>query len=188
MLRQYSGMSPDSAGRSRTRVRIRPARQGELVLLVGIERAAGELFRSLGMDAVADDDSRSVEELAPYAEAGRALVAVDATDRPVGYVLLDIVDAAAHIEQVSVHPEHAREGIGRALIERAAMWARERGIGSLTLTTYVAVPWNGPYYERLGFRYLTTADESSGLRAIRDHEREAGLDAWPRACMKRQLA
>ena len=164
---------------------VRVARPDDLPLLVEIERAAGERFRSLGMDLVADDDPGSVEELAPYVDGGRAFVAVDAGDRPVGYLLLDVVDDAAHVEQVSVHPAHARQGIGRALIAQAASWARARGHRALTLTTFVEVPWNGPYYERLGFRYLAADEETPGLRAIREHERTLGLDAWPRACMRR---
>jgi GNAT superfamily N-acetyltransferase len=168
-------------------VSIRVARLDELTRLVEIEWAAGETFRSLGMDLVADDDPGSVEELKRYAEDGRAFVAADPHDRPVGYLLLDLVDGAAHIEQVSVHPDHARQRIGRALIERAASWARSRGLRALTLTTYVEVPWNGPYYERLGFRYLAHGEETPGLRAIRDRERAHGLDAWPRACMSRSV-
>jgi len=170
-----------------SQVIIRAARPGELAVLIEIERAAGELFRSLGMDVVADDDPGSIAQLAPYPEEGRAFVAVYATDRPVGYLLLDVVDAAAHIEQVSVHPDYARRGIGRALIERAEAWARERGLPALTLTSYVEVPWNGPYYEHLGFHYLASDEETQGLRSIRDHERQSGLDAWPRACMRRDL-
>lgn len=139
------------------------------------------------MDAVADDDPGSIAELAPYAEEGRALVAVDTADQPLGYLLLDVVDRAAHIEQVSVHPEHARRGIGRALIEAAQAWALDHGLAALTLTTYAEVPWNGPYYERLGFRYLTADEETPALRSIRESERRVGLDAWPRACMRRDL-
>jgi GNAT superfamily N-acetyltransferase len=139
------------------------------------------------MDLVADDEPRSVEQLQPYAEGGRAFVSIDAADRPTGYLLLDNLDGAAHIEQVSVHPAHARQGIGRALIERAASWARVHDLDWLTLTTYVVVPWNGPYYERLGFRYLAPEELTPGLRAIRDHERASGLDAWPRACMRLSL-
>ena len=166
---------------------IRAARPGDLTLLIEIERSAGALFRSLGMDAVADDDPGSIGRLAPYAKAGRAFVAVNATDRPLGYLLLDVVDAAAHIEQVSVRSDYARRGIGRALIERAEVWARERGLPALTLTSYVEVPWNGPYYERLGFRYLAPEQETQGLRSIREHERQSGLDTWPRACMRREF-
>jgi GNAT superfamily N-acetyltransferase len=170
------------------RVTIRPARTHDLALLVEIERAAGETFRPLGMDLVADDHPGCVEQLTPYADERRMYVAVDSNDRPVGYLLLDYVDGAAYIEQVSVHPDHARQGVGRALIDRAACWAHARGLDGLTLTTYVEVPWNGPYYERLGFRYLADEEETPGLRAIRARERAVGLDTRPRACMGRRLA
>jgi GNAT superfamily N-acetyltransferase len=156
-------------------------------LLIEIESAAGELFRLRGMDRVAEDDPGTVEGLRPYAESGRAFVAVDEDDLPIGYVLLDVIDGSAHIKQVSVNPTHARKGVGRALIERAQSWAIAHGLNAITLTTYVDVPWNGPYYERLGFRYLAPEEETDGLRAIRDRERLAGLDAWPRACMSRRL-
>lgn len=178
---------PESDRSPLGQVIIRAALPDELAVLIEIERAAGASFRSLGMDAVADDDPGSVAHLAPYAEEGRVFVAVCETDLPVGYLLLDLVDGAAHIEQVSVHPDYARRGIGRALIEMAEVWARERGLPALTLTSYVEVPWNGPYYERLGFHYLAWDEETQGLRSIRDHERRAGLDAWPRACMRRDL-
>ena len=60
-----------------------------------------------------------------------------------------------------MHPIYARQGIGRALIAEAAAWARAHDLTSLTLTNYVDVPWNGPYYERTGFRYLTPEDKTS---------------------------
>src|SRR5215471_10895413 len=166
---------------------IRAARLDELARLVAIELAAGAQFRSLGMDRVADDDPGSIEELTPYAESGRAFVAADAADQPIGYLLVDVVDGSAHIEQVSVHPLHARRGVGRALIEQATLWARSQDLDSVTLTTFVDVPWNGPYYERLGFRYLTPAEETPALRALREHERAQGLDAWSRASMRLRL-
>jgi GNAT superfamily N-acetyltransferase len=166
---------------------IRVARLDELALLVEIERAVGEMFRSVGLDVVADDDPGSVEDLTPYADGGRAFVAVDDGDEPAGYLLLEVVDGAAHIEQVSVHPDAGRRGFGTALMREAEAWARRNGFEAITLTTYVDVPWNGPYYERLGFRTLSPEEETPGLRAIREHERAHGLDAWPRACMAKPI-
>jgi hypothetical protein len=49
-------------------------------------------------------------------------------------------------------------------------------------------PWNGPYYERRGFGYLTVDEETPGLRTIREHERELEIEVWPRASMRRSLA
>jgi GNAT superfamily N-acetyltransferase len=181
------GNAGDQTGRRSGQLTIRVARPDDLALLLAIEQAAGQSFRSLGMDLVADDDPGTVDELARYAECGRAFVSVDAHDRPAGYLLLNVVDEAAHVDQVSVHPDHTRQGIGRALIEQAMTWARSQGLAAVTLTTFVEVPWNGPYYERLGFSYLAGHDETPGLRAIREAERRAGLDAWPRACMRRHV-
>ena len=43
----------------------------------------------------ADYDPGSVEELLPYADDCQAFVSVDAHDRPVGYLLVDLVAAPA---------------------------------------------------------------------------------------------
>jgi GNAT superfamily N-acetyltransferase len=168
-------------------VTIRGARAEDLPRLVEIEDAAETTFPALSMDFAPLPGGTTVDELEPYAEAERAFVATDEGDRPLGYLLVGVLDGAVHIDQVSVHPDHARRGIGRELIERAAEWALAHGYRSLTLTTYVAVPWNGPYYERLGFRYLSPDEETAGLRAIRAREREIGLDIWARTSMARRL-
>lgn len=164
---------------------VRPAVPDDLPVLRDIERAAGEAFRAVGMGPIADDEPPSLPELARYQEAGRALVACAGAAPggvPLAYLLWEPVDGRAHIEQVSVHPDGARRGLGRALIERAQ---RDSGLPSVTLTTFADVPWNAPYYARLGFRVLADADLSRGLREIRRREAELGLDRWQRVCMRR---
>lgn len=166
---------------------IRLARDEDLLLLQDIERAAGAAFRDLGMHAVADDPPPDLETLRSFRRDGRAWVFVDSDDdRPVAYLLVEVVDSRAHVEQVSVHPSHARKGIGRRLIDHADSWAAERGLSELSLTTYVDVAWNGPYYQRLGFRYLRDDELGEGLRVIREREAARGLDRWPRAAMIRK--
>ncbi|SED53567.1 Acetyltransferase (GNAT) family protein [Amycolatopsis tolypomycina] len=166
---------------------IRLARPDDLPALIDVERAAGELFRDVGMAAIADDDPGSVAALAAYQAGGRAWVSVDADGRPVAYLVAEVVDGCAHIEQVSVRPSHARRGIGSALIDTLAEWARARGLPALTLTTFETVPWNAPYYERLRFRVVPEAEIGAGLRSIRRAEAARGLDAWPRVAMIRPL-
>ncbi|MFH8407813.1 GNAT family N-acetyltransferase [Streptomyces sp. NPDC018019] len=163
---------------------LRAATPGDLPALRAVERAAGEAFRALGMDRIADDEPPSLPELTRYQQAGRALVACAGTadGTPLAYLLWEPVDGCAHIEQVSVHPDAARRGLGRALIERA--W-RDSGLPALTLTTFAAVPWNAPYYARLGFRVLAEDGLSPGLREIRRREAALGLDRWERVCMRR---
>jgi GNAT superfamily N-acetyltransferase len=166
---------------------IRPARSDELPLLIEIERAAGAMFRDLGMDAVAEDDPGSVEELAAFQREGRAFVYPNGHGCPAAYLLLSVIDGYGHVEQVSVHPSHSRRGIGKQLIEAADEWASGHALAGLALTTYAHVPWNAPYYRRLGFLALPEPDVPPGLRAVREHEAARGLDAWPRVVMVRAL-
>ncbi|GAA3097107.1 GNAT family N-acetyltransferase [Streptomyces rectiviolaceus] len=182
-------------------MRIRPAKKADLPTLQDIERAAGEPFRALGMAAIADDEPPGIDVLESFRRAGRAWVATEATitgkddgkdegkdeGTPVAYLISEPVDAAEHIEQISVHPRAARRRIGRALIEHTADLAREAGREALTLTTFADVPWNAPYYARIGFHVLGEAELTPGLRKIRAHEAELGLDRWPRVAMRREL-
>lgn len=172
-------------------MRIRSARRSDLRLLQDIERAAGEPFRTLGMTSVADDDPPPLDLLENYRRAGRCWVATDPLsttgDRPLAYVIADPVDGALHIEQISVDPAAARRGIGRALIDHLAALAPGQGLTALTLTTFSDVPWNAPYYARIGFRVLAEGELTDGLRTIRGEEAQHGLDRWPRVCMRRDL-
>lgn len=100
--------------------------------------------------------------------------------------LIDVADFV-HLEQLSVHPEHGRRGIGRALIAHAIADARGRGVRAVTLRTFAEVPWNGPFYERLGFRTTATAPTPfhAGLEEV---ERGIGLlDHGPRVHMRYDL-
>lgn len=83
---------------------IRAARFHDLPALRELERAAGAAFRELGMHAVADDEPMSIAALAVFQQTRRAWVITDEADRPVAYLLADVVDCNAHVEQVSVHP------------------------------------------------------------------------------------
>jgi len=101
-------------------------------------------------------------------------------------VLLDDGHATrAHLEQVSVLPQHGRRGTGARLVRAAAEEARWDGFGELSLCTYRHVPWNGPFYAGLGFEVV----EPAGVLAeLRERERAMGLDeAGERVVMRLEL-
>jgi GNAT superfamily N-acetyltransferase len=168
-------------------VRIRAAVEADLPVMREIERAAGAVFAEIDMREIADDEPLSLAELAGYQQEGRAWVAEDGAGRPVAYLIADLVDGNVHIEQVSVHPVAARQGIGRRLLDHAAAYAAARGATALTLTTFAEVPWNAPYYARCGFRVVPDSDLSPGLNDIRSREVAHGLYRWPRVTMRRPL-
>lgn len=166
---------------------IRPARADELARLQEIERAAGQVFRTIGMGEIAEDEPLSVPILGAFAAAGLAWVATDERAVAVAYLLAERLPGSFHVEQVSVHPRAARQGVGRRLLEHLADHARAARVPALTLTTFAEVPWNAPYYRRCGFRTLDDAELTAELREIRRHEADHGLDRWPRVCMRRDL-
>ena len=57
----------------------------------------------------------------------------------------------------------------------------------VTLTTFRGVPWNMPFYARLGFEELPRAEWPPPLRAIVADEAARGLDPERRVVMIRTL-
>jgi ribosomal protein S18 acetylase RimI-like enzyme len=153
-----------------------------------IEIAAGQRFKEVDMPDVAGDEPPSRTLLAKYAIEGRAWTAVDEEDRPLGYLLVSIVDGRAHIDQVSISPEAQGQGIGRAVIDQVGLWALRSGMTAITLTTFDSVPWNRPLYEHLGFRVLDDTEVGSNLRDLLEPEAALGLDLNLRVCMQLDLA
>ncbi|MDQ3145502.1 MAG: GNAT family N-acetyltransferase [Actinomycetota bacterium] len=166
---------------------LRPARPTDAGRLREIERAAGAAFADVGMPEVAEEEPWAEEQLVAYATAGRSWVIADQGDEAVGYVVVDIVDGCAHVEQVSVHPDHQGLGLGRALLDEVERWARRQRMPALTLTTFTEVPWNGPLYAHLGFVPLADDELGPGLRAVRVDESAHGLDPDRRLCMRRPV-
>jgi GNAT superfamily N-acetyltransferase len=115
-----------------------------------IERLAGRPFAAIDMPEIAASEPPSVAELESFVAAGHAWVAVDPQDRPLALLLSDLVDGCAHIEQVSVAPEHAGRGLGAALIDHLDAEAAAEHRPALTLTTFRDVPRNATYYGRSG--------------------------------------
>ena len=67
----------------------------------------------------------------------------------------------------------ARRGVGRALIVAVARWAKGCGDTDLVLSTFRDVPWNAPYYERLGFVEVSEAEYTASMRSLREDEAKA---------------
>jgi GNAT superfamily N-acetyltransferase len=165
-------------------VHIRPAESSEYEALQRVEGLAGALFRAIGMDDIADHDPPSVAELA----AAPALLVADLHGAPVGYARVELVDGHAHLEQLSVLPDHGGQGIGTALLDAVCDWARARGDEAVTLTTFRDVPFNAPLYAKRGFEELADADWSSGIVALLAAEAAHGLDPTRRVVMRRRVS
>ncbi|HDC4279496.1 TPA: GNAT family N-acetyltransferase [Enterobacter cloacae] len=166
-------------------ITVRPTRPGDVTALPAIERAAGERFRDYPELAwLAEGDVISAEQHLDYAERGLSWLAL-ANDQPVGFILAETHVSSLFIVELSVHLDWQGKGIGRRLIACVADQARKRGLASLTLTTFRDVPWNAPFYARLGFEMITTLTPE--LREKREEETAHGLAYDARCAMRLPL-
>ncbi|MCF8585236.1 GNAT family N-acetyltransferase [Enterobacter asburiae] len=164
---------------------VRPTRPGDVASLPAIERAAGERFREHPCLAwLADGEVISAEQHLEYAERGLSWLAL-ANDQPVGFILAEAHPSSLFIVELSVDLDWQGKGIGRQLIACVADHARTLGLASLTLTTFRDVPWNAPFYARLGFEKMTTLTPE--LRQKREEETAHGFAYETRCAMRLPL-
>jgi GNAT superfamily N-acetyltransferase len=164
-------------------VALRTARSDELPLLRDIDDDACQLYERHGVHlAPLAESAFAAAEVARWArclEAGDVFFALSGDGAPIGFAALRPIDGEAYLDQLSVRLSAMRRGAGKALIERACAWARDRGDGYLWLTTYDHVPFNRPMYERRGF---TVVDEASwGPEIAADVEEQRRALPFPRA-------
>ena len=121
---------------------IRSARPLDLDNLAVLEGQAGQIFHSVGMPEVA--------EAVPDREAlcrsqGQGLIWVAEEQGEIaGHIVATVLDDNAHIEQVSVAPAFARQGIGHQLISHVEDWGRSNSRPATTLTTFRDRPLERP--------------------------------------------
>lgn len=166
---------------------IRSVRQRELAKLPVIEQAAGRLFANTRHAWIDGDEGMGLASFEYWFAHGKIWVAVDEADEPVGFAVAHEVDGNAYLHELDVDPRHGRRGVGARLIDTVTAWARENSYPAVTLATCVDIPWNAPYYTRLGFRMLCEDELGPGLQKIRDHEIEAGWAPEDRVCMIRPV-
>ncbi len=163
---------------------VRPGEAADCALLPVVERAADMLFdtpsvTSRGIPLPPQVLSARDHETA--AAKGLLWVALQARE-PVGFVHCSLIEGDFLLYQLSVHPAHGRKGLGRALTQAACAGAAERGLLPVYLSTFCDIPWNGPFYRRLGFRVLETGALKSWQQAMRAREAEV-LDVSVRCFM-----
>ncbi len=157
--------------------------------LPAIERSAGSAFLSVpGLEWIANsDDVLSAEAQLQRIKQGLVWVAETADQERVGFLTAEQFDDEYHIWELSVHQEHQKCGIGRALIEALTEQAQRETITAITLTTFRDLPFNEQFYQNMGFQTLEEEQQSERLKAILATEEANGLPAVRRCAMRLSL-
>ncbi len=149
--------------------------EAHVPLLAAIEMAAASIFPSGSIPDHIRVDFTPVGKLFEAVQKKLLWVALAPEGLAVGYAFVQLLDNAALLAQMDVHPRHMRKGIGRALIGQVADCLRGRNVSALYLTTFTHVPWNAPFYGKQGFIALGETDAPAFLRDILAEERHNGL-------------
>lgn len=169
------------------RYRVRLAYSSELAQLQEIEREASSLFANTRYSFLVGAEPGSLEFLRLQHNDGKVWVVEDSENHPVGFAAAGFVNGSPHLHEVDVLPAHGRQGLGTRLINEVVEWARGAGYERLTLSTFRDIPWNAPFYQKLGFEAIGEVDLPDGLVEIRRRERELGLPVDERVCMSLKL-
>jgi GNAT superfamily N-acetyltransferase len=121
--------------------------------------AIAQLTTQLGYDLTHADAADRLSRI--LLRDDQQFFVADLDGRAVGWVhvlLTEYVDAEAFaaIGGLVVDRDHRRAGIGRALVDRAEIWARDRGCSIVRLTSSAARKAAHRFYENLGYANIKT--------------------------------
>jgi GNAT superfamily N-acetyltransferase len=177
-----------------TRIHLRRASPGDVEAIRHVEIAAGTLFLTIGMAHIASDSPPTRRLLRTALDRDLLWVAVADGDGDYGHEELVVayglgsqLDGHLHLEQVSVRPDYGRRGIGAQIFSAFELNAARAGMPMSTLFTFADVPWNAPYYRRLGYRELRADAFGPQLANALMLEKKADGDGPSRIAMYRTL-
>ncbi|EPK8020305.1 GNAT family N-acetyltransferase [Providencia rettgeri] len=152
--------------------------------LPAVEASAGQAFSSVEKyQWLAEGEGQTEQDHLGFISAQLEWVVVNDCDEPIGFINAENHHHSLHICEVSVCQQWQGQGLGKKLIKQVLDAALARKITVVTLTTCRDVPWNAPYYQRLGFKILEINELTTELQAILQSEVDAGFAAEDRCAM-----
>lgn len=186
---------------------IRLARKGDIKAIKEIELKSAVRFKGTGLiddlldhhfeqgllkELIGDGQVWVAEPIflaAPAAPADQSQGSQSVNPQgPVGFAIATVLGPVAYLEEVDVLPSHGRRGLGRRLVETVAEWARGRNFPHLTLSTFLNIAWNAPFYSTMGFEKLPKNQWSKEIEEIYMLEQKLGLPVEERTFMRLQLS
>lgn len=170
-----------------TAFEMRPAEIGDVAALQAIEHDAARRYAAHDATRFCIDlPDRTDDEHRRAREGGLALLGEVAGAR-IGFILALPMDGRAHILELAVALDQQGRGYGRVLITAAEAWAAAKGFSEMTLTTFRDLPWNAPFYARLGYDAFDVGPGRTELDALIADEIAAGVHRAPRVAMRKIL-
>ncbi|KQO75429.1 hypothetical protein ASF29_12650 [Rhizobium sp. Leaf262] len=163
-------------------VTIRAARQDEFARLAEIELDAFAVWAQACGTSL--EPSVAPDHLLQESLDHELLLVAEEGGRLLGFSLGLVVDDDLYLVEIDVERAAQGKGVGRSLMLALLEEGRKRGLTSALLTTDRHVPFNAPFYTKLGFCILEGADTPVFLRKRLQKQIESGLDAERRVGMR----
>lgn len=167
-------------------VHYRSAVPGDVASIRVVEYEAAQRFVSVGLTGIAAARPMDAPFVLKKVRASEVIVA-ECGGQCVGFVMFAMLRARIYVEALDVVPQHAGRRIGAALLDEVDARAREAGATRVELSTFRHVPWNAPYYGRLGFSELADDELDATLLRIRKLRIARGVDETKRVFMRREV-
>jgi GNAT superfamily N-acetyltransferase len=169
-------------------LRARKATERDAPLLTEVEQSGGLAFRAdQELAWLADGENLSPERYREIITDGWSWVAEDDHAELIAFITATREGHELHIWEFNVRLDRQRRGIGRRLLQRLIAEATAAGIPAMTLTTFRDLPWNGPFYQSMGFESLAPEELDARLAAVLAAEIDKGLPAARRCAMRKAL-
>lgn len=190
-----AGLSLSRCGRvivTEQDITIRNAVYLDIRRMMEIEKSATGLFSTLPIEFL----QKLPEEIPPQSESFyQSIIQLDMSwvlcvrKEVVGYICTEkmVNQNTLHIHEIDVARPFQGMGLGSKLLRFVIDWARGRHIPRLTLTTFKEVPWNAPFYSKLGFEIMDTNSVDTYLQNLLQAEVRFGLPEETRCAMVLEL-
>jgi GNAT superfamily N-acetyltransferase len=166
---------------------LRPATSQELASLPAIEMASARRFQDSMHPGAADGQPISEGLHARWLAHDGVWVAESPRGELAGFVDWIPMARDMFVVELDVHPDHAGKRLGSQLLDAIGRFGSRLGFERMVLRTFRDVPWNEPYYRKLGFEPLAREEEHSELANVRAQEASVGLDDSLRSTLFRPL-
>ena len=161
---------------------IRNASPEDIKFLPDIEKEAARLFIKYGLEAGVFNDVSSISDL-QAAQKNELLWIAEFKKKIIGFAFAEKISSGLVLLEIDVLPVFNQQGIGTALVRKVLANAQKKGFNRVFLTTFKEIPWNYPFYKKLGFKVVNSDKYEEDIIRIVDRENSAGLDKEKRVVM-----
>ncbi len=163
---------------------IRLAKKSDLPTLKEIEIQSAKRFSGTGLIDNLTSNFFEPQKLSSFIDKKQVWIACSQENIEVGFVVISQRGSSAYIEELDVLPDHGKQGIGKRLMKEAIDWAKQNLFNEIFLSTFALIPWNAPFYAKLGFRTVDRQVWPDELFAVYAEELAQGLPMDERVFMK----